>query len=475
MALLHRILDSNRIGQVAAALCICLLIGVAWLKTGHPLVGAAAAILPLAVLIVLKMPFYFVLGFVLFSFFRLHEVFPQLYPLRIPQLLALGSLASLAWSLWSGSIKPYWTRELGTFSIFFILISIGVLFATNRGEAMSSYTGTYVKIAIMVVAIAWLTTGIGQMKQISRLFMASGIIVGGVALKNKIMGIGLVEGTRVTIGRDIGSMLGDPNDLSLVLLFPAGFALSYALNRGIDRPTRLFAIIAFCIVVAAVVATQSRGGLLGIVAVAGIFAYRRVKSKALLFTVGGLALMVLFAAAGVSDRASGGAHEAGIDESAMGRIHAWGAAARMALHNPLTGVGINNFISNYWNYSDFWDGQNHAVHSTWFGVMAESGILGLGVFITMMIVILRSVLASLRRLSLTGGLPDDKARQEGYALAEALLASLAGFAVSGTFLTMGFTWPVYILLALATSLGRYSYMLHREISQPVSQTANTNA
>ena len=454
MTVLRKLIDGSRPGQIFAASLICLVTGIIWLKSGISFAGLAIATLPIAVLIVLKLPFYFVLGFVLFSFFRLHEVFPQLYPLRIPQLLAISSLVSLSWALWSGSIKAYLSRELGAFLVLFALVSTGVIFAFDRGAAMSSYTGTYIKIAIMVFAICWLTTGMSQIKQLSRSFILSGILVGGVALQNKAKGLNLVEGTRVTIGRDIGSILGDPNDLSLVLLFPAGFALSYALNRGVGLPTRILAITSFVIVIAAIIATQSRGGLLGIMAVAGVFAYRRVKSKALLAIAGAALLLVLFAVAGVDDRASGGAHEQGIDESAMGRLHAWSAAFRMGLHNPFTGVGINNFIENYWSYSNFWDGQNHAVHSTWFGVFAESGVLGFTAFVTMTILILRAVLKSLKIFSAVSELPDTQSHREGFALAEALLASLAGFAVSGTFLTMGFTWPIYILLALATVLGK---------------------
>jgi len=459
-----------RFAQAGMALTICILVGFVWLRVEHPLVGPALAIIPLAGLVVLKQPFPFVLGFVIFSFFRIHEVFPQLYPLRIPQMMAVGALVSLAWSLWSGQLKAYWSRELSVFALFFGLISIGVFFASNRGEALANYTGNYVKIAVMVVAISWLAAGISQLRQTSRAIMMSGILVGFVALFNKANGIGLVEGTRVTIGRDIGSMLGDPNDLALVLLFPAGFALSYVLNRGVDWPTRVLALIAFITILCAVVATQSRGGLIGIAAVMGVFAYRRIKSKALLVVVASVALLTLFVLAGVGDRASGGAHEEGIDESAMGRLYAWDAAIKMAIHNPITGVGLDNFVLNYWIYSDFWDGKNHAVHSTWFGVLAEAGFLGLIFFISMIIAIFRCVLKSLSQLSPSYGLNDTPTHNEAYTLAEGILASLVGFSVSATFLTMGFTWPIYILLALSTAIGRLSLKLQKDASQSVSQS-----
>src|SRR5690606_13021635 len=129
---------------------------------------------------------------------------------------------------------------------------------------------------------------------------------------------------------------------------------------------RTLGAVGFVLVGAAIIATQSRGGLLGICAVSGIFAWQRVQSKTVLILCGTLALLVLFAAAGISDRASGGAAESGVDASAMGRLYAWQAAWGMALAHPLIGVGLSNFYYNYFFFSPHWDGLNHAVHSTWF-------------------------------------------------------------------------------------------------------------
>jgi probable O-glycosylation ligase (exosortase A-associated) len=326
-----------------------------------------------------------------------------------------------------------------------------VLFATNLPEAWAAWSGTYVKIGIMTFALAWIVSSQTAFRNTSRIFIVAGILIGVVALYNKMNGIGLVEGTRVTIGRDIGSMLGDPNDLALVLLFPASFALALFFSKGEGKVTKAFASAGFFIVFTAIIATQSRGGLLGISAVMGVFAWRRVANKGLLIFLASVALLVLFVLAGVSDRVSGGALESGIDESAMGRLYAWGAAWSMAISNPLTGVGLDNFISNYWAYSSHWDGQNHAVHSTWFGVLAETGFLGFILFIAMIVVTVRSAIGSVRQLKVS----DTFENSATLVMAEAVEAGLIGFLVSGTFLTVGFTWPFYILLALTTAISQY--------------------
>ena len=429
---------------------VSLAVGCVWWLLPHPVLIVAFGILPFAAWIALKKPFPVVLGFIVFSFFRIHEVVPALYPLRIPQLLALGTLFVIAWHVFlSHEIKTYWCRELSLLTVFFALVTVGMFFATNRGVAISEWSGVYVKIYIMVLATAWLLRQQRDFVLATRLFCMAGLLVGGMALYNKSMGIGLVEGTRVTIGRDIGSILGDPNDLALVLLFPSAFALAMALEKRLPRWERLIGGVGFAVLLMAVIATQSRGGLLGIVSVMGVFSYFRVRSKLILLIGGSLALLILFAVAGINDRASGGAAEEGIDQSAMGRLYAWGAAWRMALDNPLTGVGLKNFYHNYYFYSDHWDGLNHAVHSTWFGVLAETGFLGLGVFVLMVGCTLYASIKTLTQHELAE-LPPSIA-----VTVMAIPAGVVGFIVSGTFLTQGFTWPIYLQLALAVAAMRY--------------------
>jgi hypothetical protein len=223
----------TRRGQVLLATGTCLAIALAWHAFQHPLVVLAAGLAPFALLGVLRMPFPVVLAFVVFSFFRIHEVIQPLYPLRIPQLLALGALGSLAWGLWHRQIRVYWRPELTVFAVFFTLVTLGVLLATNRPSAIEAWTGTYSKIGIMVLAIAWLATSREAFRLTVRVVLACGLLLAMVTLYNKANGIGLVEGTRATIARNLGSMLGDPNDLA----HPESWRP--ARDRGGDRDLRL--------------------------------------------------------------------------------------------------------------------------------------------------------------------------------------------------------------------------------------------
>lgn len=452
--------DALQAGVAAAA---CAIVALPMLVLPHPAVIAAGAILPLAAWLAMRIPFPLCLGFVIFSFFRIHEAFPFLMPFRIPQLLAIPTLGVLAWQIFgSRRIQPFWSRELTWFAVFFLLVTIGVVTATSRPTALAYWTGTYVKIAVMVLAIAWMTSEPRHFQIASRAFIFAGLAVSYVTLYNKANGIGLVEGTRVTIGRDMQSVLGDPNDLSLVLLFPMAFAVSQATTKGTPLLWRLIGLVSVAVILSAIIATQSRGGLLGSVTVFSVFGARMIKSKALLLMIALIGGMALFAAAGISGRSSGGAAEDGIDESSMGRLHAWGAAINMAVRRPLTGVGLDNFVGNYYLYSAFWDGKNHAVHSTWFGVLGETGLPGLIVFVTMIVLMARSALSASRKLD-----ADPNAHPAARAMGRAVIAGLGGFCVSATFLTQGFTWPVYIQLALTVAISRYA----NHLSQPANQSA----
>jgi len=422
----------------------------------HPIVLIAIGLLPFAIWGVVNFSFYIVLAFVIFSFFRIHEVFPILEPFKLPLLLALAALFVIFLrATISQNLHPYWCPQFTFLILFFILVSVAIPFASNVAVAKNAWTGVYSKIILMTFVIAWMMRKESHFITASRLFIFSGACVGLIALYNKFNNIGLVEGTRVTIGRDIGSLLGDPNDLALVLLYPMAFAIATFLEKSLSKFERLFSFATFAILLYALLATQSRGGLLGFLAVASLFAYNRVRSKLLLVSGGAIAVAILFVVAGISERASGGAAEEGIDESAMGRLYAWEAAWNMALDNPIFGVGISNFYYNYFSYSTHWDGLNHAVHSTWFGVLAESGFVGLILFICLITSTLLMALRMLKNINVDNHSPGIRVALN------AAPAGIIGFIVSGTFLTQGFIWPIYLQVALVIALNRYLQSLEQ--------------
>ena len=421
-----------------------------------PIAAFALLLLPLAGFLAVKISTVFIILFILFSYFRLHEVFIVLMPLKIPKMLALASLLAIAWHLFiSKSLKPHWSSTHLVFVIWFVWLTVCVFSASNKGMAIEYWTGVLVKVFIMVFAISWWLTRFSHFSLVRMGIMISGISVALVALSNKMNGIGLVEGTRVTISREYRSQLGDPNDLSLVLMFPVSFLAAELFDKGANKYRRLFAAVGLLLAISGVIATQSRGGLLGIAAILSFFLYQKVKNPIVVGLCAAVAMLAMMVFAGIGDRQSGGAAEDGVDASAMGRIYAWQAAINMALSNPLTGVGVDNFYVNYYFYSPHWDGKNHAVHSTWFQVLGETGFVGIGIFV----LLIASIYRSLSRVYCINALNHN---DQVAVNANALKAGLIGFMVAGTFLTQAFTWPLYIILALTIALEKITVESNKE-------------
>jgi putative inorganic carbon (HCO3(-)) transporter len=89
-------------------------------------------------------------------------------------------------------------------------------------------------------------------------------------------------------------------------------------------------------------------------------------------------------------------------------------------------------------------------HSTWLGVLAETGIPGLVTFVVLVVATVCTALRSRRALYLR---PDGDVMRP---FASGLVAALAGFCVASSFLTHGFTWPLYTLVGLSVALSRYA-------------------
>lgn len=467
---------THPVGQVVFALGMTLAVAGLWWVVQDPLVVAALCLAPIGAMVALRDPFPLCLGFIIFSFFRIHEAYPFLEPLKLPKMLALGTIGVLGVHFFFRRIKPYWRPELKWLCWFFAHTTVAMFFSAGKPQAIAYWTDTFVKIFIMVFAIAWLTTTPKRFTLAAAGFTLAGIATSVIAISNALQGIGMVEGTRVTIGRENGSVLGDPNDLSLVLLFPLAFAVTLVCTRGVGFLNRLIGVVGFAVIVWAILCTQSRGGLLGIVSIMGLFGLRVIKSKVVLISIGTIGVMGLFAAAGISGRSSGGAGESGmVDESAQGRFNAWECAFWMAVDHPLWGVGIDNFRYNYYTYSTMlgtFEGLAKAVNSTWFAALAEGGFVGFWLFMMVTVGTVKAAFKVLKRMdmALAAGVAVPPA---AFAMAAAMPAGMLSFIASGSFLTQAFTWPLYINVALTVAVAHYATTLGIDVDGQTPEQARS--
>jgi O-antigen ligase len=398
----------------------------------------------IALLVAIHQPLLVCIGFVAFSLFRLHEAYPFLMPLQLPLGLAALTAFALTCNALAGRIEAVWPAEIRLFVAFFILVTIGSVFALSPGLSFEFWNEVYFKIGLMTLALAWLPRTKDDFHLVSRVIAISGLLVAAVAISNKLNGTNLVEGTRVTIGLQMKSTLSDPNDLAFLLLTTLSFSIALLTGRT-GWTNRLIGAVCVPAVLVAIVYTQSRGAVLGVLAVFAVYGLLIVRSKTVLIVAGIIGAVALYLAMGISERMSVAAPAGGLDVSAAGRLDFWITALKAAALRPLTGVGLANFP--WFNYIQ--TGQYMTTHNTWLQVLAEAGIPGLVLFVLMVARALRTSLRAHRILSAA------EVRSPVQPVAYGLVAAIAGFCTAGMFLSQGFTWSIYVIVALAAAVGRY--------------------
>tara|TARA_R110000823_G_scaffold210224_15_gene340613 strand:+ start:3343 stop:4659 length:1317 start_codon:yes stop_codon:yes gene_type:complete len=211
-----------------------------------------------------------------------------------------------------------------------------------------------------------------------------------------------------------------------------------------------------------VIGSQSRGAILAIGAVGGYFWWQ---SKAKVLTAIAFAFLgffvVLFMPQSWHDRmASISEYEE--DMSAMQRLRAWEYSFNLA-NDRFTGGGFNNWsMENYRIYAPEAK-QAFVAHSIYFGVLGESGWVGLGLFVTVLFLVWRQlgrVIADTK---------DDPDRKDIHFLARMLQISMIAFMSGGAFLSISYfdlAWHIMAITVAMTQLGRERAKQGSEESRP---------
>lgn len=252
--------------------------------------------------------------------------------------------------------------------------------------------------------------------------------------------------------------LGDNNlvAVGMAMLLPIIAALAQTSTGWMKR---LFQFMSIGVLYRAV-STYSRGGLLALGALGGIHFWRSAhKLRTAAAIVIALAIILPALPAEYWDRmatitASGDER----DQSQSGRLYFWEVAASMAADHPVLGIGHRGYEAAYNEYdtSSGEFGVNRAVHSTWFGVLAEAGIPGLLLYIS---IVLSSVLACrrVRKRAAQGFLP-----KELGAYAIALESGLVAFIVGGSFVSFQYCEMLWHYFGLTMALERVAVAAEAE-------------
>ena len=194
--------------------------------------------------------------------------------------------------------------------------------------------------------------------------------------------------------------------------------------------------------VVAIIATHSRGALLGILGAGLWLIIKSGKKLRFAFIAVVLSVAVLsFMPQNWFDK-MGTIQTYEEDRSALGRINAWWFAFNLAVDRPAVGGGFRVFSAQLFRKYAPEPEDFHDAHSIYFEVLAEQGFLGL--FLYLALGVAGYLLAS-RIIRRARGSPD---LQWASSLAAMIQIALVGYAVSGAFLGLAYFDLYYHLLAL---------------------------
>lgn len=237
--------------------------------------------------------------------------------------------------------------------------------------------------------------------------------------------------------------VGDPNDFAFFLV--AALPLCIGLRHEARRPHVYDA--AAVITALGVLATLSRGGLLGIGAMlVYALATRRIRAGVAVAAVllAGIAAASLLVVApnklDTSLHAKGLVAQQNIDE----RLIRWQTAAEMTYDHPLLGLGPAGFRENYDRYIDYRETNlEHPLdvaHEMYLEVSSELGAAGLVAFLCVLGFGYRAAKERAR-----GRGPDVR-------LADSVCVAFVGVVVAAIFLTEQYYLPVWLLAALGAAM-----------------------
>ena len=223
---------------------------------------------------------------------------------------------------------------------------------------------------------------------------------------------------------------------------------------------RLGAWIAVGLVFFSVLGSQSRGALVGVVAMGSFLIWRTpYKGPAIFATFLLIMVGIWFVPESWVERMQT-IREYETDSSAMARIQAWTFAVRLALDNPLTGGGFHVSSIHPLFLSYVPDApKGRSFHSIWFEMLGAHGFVGLAIFIVML------TLSWLNCNTIRRKTKDLANLRWAFDLASMIQVSLIGFMAAGTFLNLAFFDLLYTLIAIVIGMRT---VVERELSGQTS-------
>ena len=262
-----------------------------------------------------------------------------------------------------------------------------------------------------------------------------------------------------------GHILGDRNDLALafVMMLPICF---YLLNEYGKESAAVKAILSLSVVamIISVIGTQSRGGLIALLAL-GAYLFAKSNRKMAIVTLVAIALAV--SSALITDewrQRMDTISNADEDASFMGRVVAWKLSTILALQHPFFGGGFKaletfpvwqSLSSHFHTLPFFYTGDAvpdpvtaRAAHSIYFQVLGDHGFIALATYLGILVMAFRTAGKIARRARLQNAEPWISP------LATMLQLSIFAFCLGGAALSFAYFDLIFAIFGIVVVLDK---------------------
>ena len=359
---------------------------------------------------------------------------------KILMFLALISYAKFAYS--QGRLSFVKGSELKILAWLLLLSLISVSFSVWPGGSLQFFMDYAWKDGVVFFLVANLLTSVGRARKFCWAFVLFAAVNSFMGLQNWRTG-NMMGGSTNRIEGGFAGLASNPNDLGLLLDISLPLVW-YAYTTAKTTATRYMALLTIIASAGTVVITFSRGAFVGLLVVAGLFAWKLGKGKRVrIFVLIAVLLpaMLVILPAGYSDRMlsifSSDMDETGSRDE---RIKLMEAGVTSMIEHPL-GVGLGMNILASVDSGTGW----HVIHNTYLQVGVELGVLG---FILYLLLIWKSY------QGLTA-IEKSAVRSEAD-LAFAIRLSLSAFAVGGFFAPVAFNFYFFYPGGMAVALKTFA-------------------
>ena len=387
-------------------------------------------------------------GVLILYVWRIQEVFPVLAPFQLTALASVGAIVLFALDSQRSRRVAHLRHPLyRPIAIIFVLAVLSIPASLHAGASFRFLTSNFIKTVLLVGILA---ASIRDRRDVERLVRV--FVLGGAGYVLASIALGASDG-----GRLAGQGSYDPNDLGLFTVSTIPLC-AYLMRRGAGAVNRLIGMASAILLLVGTVQTGSRGGFLGLVAVAGfgLLAMNAVRSskRVAIMTV---AVTVMFVAGSDAywERMktilapqqdynwSGGAES--------GRMEVWKRGLGYMMDRPLVGVGVDQFNVAEGTLAPQAARQSmgigfkwSAAHSSYVQIGAELGVLGLGAFVALLLLAFREGW----RIGRVANTPADRL------LGQAFCGLIVGYAIGGAFLSQAYSTYLYFALGLLIGFSR---------------------